>query len=143
MNFFADEGVDGQIVARLREDGHDVLYAAEDFSGVGDEEILRLSNENERILITRDKDFGELAYRDKSIHSGIILSRLYELPSEKKAVIVSNVIQQFKEQLIGSFTVIQPGRVRIKKMQIPPSEITKKTDRRLPTANPYLLIPNP
>lgn len=116
MNFFADEGVDGQIVARLRNDGHDVLYAAENIAGTDDDEILQLANKDKRILITRDKDFGELAYRDKKVHSGIILNRLYELTSEKKAEIVSKVIKDFEEELIGSFTVIHPGRIRIKKM---------------------------
>ena len=66
--------------------------------------------------MTSDKDFGDLAYRNKMAHSGIILNRLYELPSLKKAEIVSQVIKQLGDSLIGSFTVIQPGRIRIKKM---------------------------
>jgi len=116
MRFFADEGVDKQIVSRLRKEGHDVLYVAEDIAGTDDEEILSLANKEDRILMTRDKDFGELAYRDKKVHAGIILNRLYELSSERKAEIVSKVIRDFGEELIGSFTVIQPGKIRMKKM---------------------------
>lgn len=115
MRLFADEGVDGQIVAILRDNGFDVLYAAENIAGTEDQEILRIANQEERILITRDKDFGELAFQNKMIHAGLILNRLYELPSERKAEIVLRVIQEFQEELIGKFTVIQPGRVRIKK----------------------------
>ena len=117
MKFLADEGVDGQIVSRLREDGHDVLYVAENIAGTTDEEILELANRDERILMTRDKDFGELVYREKRAHSGIILNRLYELSSGRKAEIVSKVIQDFGEELIGSFTIIQPGRIRMKRMK--------------------------
>ena len=91
MKFFADEGVDLQIVARLRDEGHDVWYAAEDIAGTDDEEILSLANQEERILITRDKDFGELAYRDKKVHAGIVLNRLFELSSERKAELVCKV----------------------------------------------------
>ena len=116
MKFFADEGLDSQIVFRLRQEGHDVMYAAENFVGVDDEDILRMANGENRILMTRDKDFGELAYRDKRVHSGIILNRLYELTADKKAEIVIKVIRDFGEELIGSFTVIQPDRVRMKKM---------------------------
>ena len=117
MKFLADEGVDGQIVSPLREDGHDVLYVAEHIAGITDEEILEMAHCDNRILMTRDKDFGELVYREKRTHSGIILNRLYELGSEKKAEIVSKVIQNFGEALIGSFTIIQPGQIRTKTMK--------------------------
>lgn len=58
MNFVADEGVDGLIVEKLREDGHDVLYIAEQKSGALDEIVLAVANQGDRILMTRDKDFG-------------------------------------------------------------------------------------
>ena len=67
--------------------------------------------------MTRDKDFGELVYRDKKVHSGIILNRLYELNSNRKAEIILAVLKQYKDQLLGSFTVIQPGRIRIRNLR--------------------------
>ena len=116
MNFVADEGIDLQIVKSLRNNGHDVLYIAELASGITDDLVLQYANEHNRILITRDKDFGDLAYRDKMVHSGIILNRLYELNSEKKAVVVLKVIAEFGTELMGSFVVIQPGKVRIRRL---------------------------
>ncbi len=116
MKFIADEGVDRQIVDRLRKDGYDITYIAEFDVGAVDPAILELANNEKRILITRDKDFGELAYRNRLVHAGIILNRLFELTSAKKAEIVSNVVQQYGAELENSFTVIQPGRVRIRKM---------------------------
>ncbi|MBK8652420.1 MAG: DUF5615 family PIN-like protein [Haliscomenobacter sp.] len=116
MNFLADEGVDRQIVIRLRAEGHHVLYVAETAAGADDDTVLKMASMENRILITRDKDFGELAFRSRRAHTGIILNRLHELPSDTKADLVAQVINNFKEQLIGAFTVIQPGRVRIKKI---------------------------
>jgi len=76
---------------------------------------VKRSTEN-RVLITRDKDFGKLAFRSRRAHAGIVLNRLQELPSDQKADLVAQVVNNFKEQLIGAFTVIQPGRVRIRKI---------------------------
>jgi len=116
MNFVADEGVDQQIVMALREKGYNVLYIDELTDGATDDLVLQLANEQSRILMTRDKDFGELVYRDKKVHSGIILNRLYTLKSDKKAELVTKIIEEFGEELIGSFTVIQPGKIRIRKL---------------------------
>jgi predicted nuclease of predicted toxin-antitoxin system len=60
MNLLADEGIDKPIVDRLRQDGHQVLYIAEESSGLDDEAILALANRDRALLLTRDKDFGEL-----------------------------------------------------------------------------------
>ncbi len=59
MNLLADESVDGQIVARLRQDNHDVTYVAEMEPGISDETVLQRANEQEALLLTVDKDFGE------------------------------------------------------------------------------------
>lgn len=62
MRLLADEGVDAAIVALLREDGHDVVYVAELFPGITDEAVLELANGDERVLVTADKDFGDLEH---------------------------------------------------------------------------------
>lgn len=74
MKFVADEGIDAIIVDLLRKNDHDVIYIAEYKSGIIDEEVLEITNSQNRILMTRDKDFGELVYRDRMVHSGIILN---------------------------------------------------------------------
>ena len=74
MKFVADEGIDLQIVENLRKNGYDVLYVAESASGSLDDIILKTANEENRILMTRDKDFGDLVFRDQMVHSGIVLN---------------------------------------------------------------------
>lgn len=116
MKFVADEGVDGSLVALLRSAGHDVLYFAETDRSTDDEIILEVANVESRILITRDKDFGELVYRMRKVHSGILLIRAEELSSVFRFRLVADFIEANLGALAGYFIVIQPGTARFRKM---------------------------
>ncbi len=115
MNLLADEGVDKPIVDLLRNNGFDVVYILETNQGADDEFILAKANAEERILLTQDKDFGELVFRLKNTHYGVILIRLEGCKSLLKAQIVLNVLVEHKDEIIKSFTVIQPNVIRIRK----------------------------
>ena len=67
MKFLADECVDRQIVDRLRHDGYTVLCVAEMEPGISDPEVLNMVNQEEAILLTADKDFGELVFRQDKV----------------------------------------------------------------------------
>ena len=67
MNFLADENVDRQIVHRLRERGHVMLYVLEMDPGVSDDVVHNLANESQSLLLTADKDFGELVFRQRRV----------------------------------------------------------------------------
>lgn len=114
MNFLADEGVDFPVVQRLRTDGHEVLYVAEMDPGISDEKVLAAANEKNALLLTADKDFGELVYRLGRISAGVVLVRLAGLSPAKKAELVSSAIHNHGGQLAHTFTVITPGMVRIR-----------------------------
>jgi predicted nuclease of predicted toxin-antitoxin system len=116
MNLLADEGIDRQIVERLRQDGHAVTYIAESAAGMADATILTLTNEYEAVLVTRDKDFGELVYRLQQVHRGVILVRLDGLRPEQKAEVVSQALFAHGTAMIGAFSVISYGNVRIRRM---------------------------
>ena len=77
MKFIADEGVDAPIVSALRNKGYDVVYILELSPGKHDDIILNEANSQNRILLTQDKDFGELVFRLRQIHSGVVLIRLH------------------------------------------------------------------
>ncbi|MEO6813135.1 MAG: DUF5615 family PIN-like protein [Ginsengibacter sp.] len=115
MNLLADEGVDKPIVDVLRGNGFNVVYILETNRGALDEVILAMANTDKRILITQDKDFGELVFRLKNAHYGVILIRLEGYKPELKADIVLNLLIKHKNNLIRSFTVIQPNAIRIRK----------------------------
>ena len=115
MNFVADEGVDRPIVERLRQEGHAVIYIAEISPSVDDPEVLRQANDAGALLVTADKDFGELVHRQRLIHGGVILLRLSGLPLVSKADIVATTIRDHGPQLLGAFSVVSPGTVRIRR----------------------------
>ncbi|HET6382614.1 MAG TPA: DUF5615 family PIN-like protein [Armatimonadota bacterium] len=72
----ADENIEQQVVERLRQDGHAVLYVAEMEPGIPDELVLQRANDERSMLITGDKDFGELVFRQGLVHLGVVLIRL-------------------------------------------------------------------
>lgn len=114
MNLFADESVDRQIIDRLRQDGHYVPSVAEMEPGIPDDLVLERANQEQAVLLTADKDFGELVYRQKRIMFGVVLIRLAGLATERKAEITAGAVSQHGDELIHGFTVITPGAVRIR-----------------------------
>ena len=114
MNLVADEGVDRPVVERLRQDGHDVVYVAELAPSVADEEVLHQANTLSAVLLTADKDFGELVFRQGLVHSGVVLLRLAGLANATKAEIVAEVCRNRAAELLGAFSVVAPGQVRIR-----------------------------
>jgi predicted nuclease of predicted toxin-antitoxin system len=114
MNLVADEGVDRQIVERLRADGHVVVYIAELAPSIGDDEVLEQANERQALLVTIDKDFGELVFRLNRVAAGVILIRLEGLMPASKAGMVAQAIREHERELLGAFSVISPGMVRIR-----------------------------
>ena len=114
MNLVADEGVDYPVVERLRQDGHHVVYVAELSPSITDEDVLRQANERSVVLLTADKDFGELVFRQGLVHSGVVLLRLTGLANATKAEIVAEVCRTHGAELIGAFSVVSPGQVRIR-----------------------------
>ena len=115
MTFLADEGVDQQIVERLRLDGHQVAYVAEMSPGISDEAVLLESRGLASVLITADKDFGELVFRQRQASTGVLLIRLWGLTPGAKAAVVSGAIQQHGQELAGAFAVLSPGNIRIRR----------------------------
>lgn len=114
MNFLADEGVDKPIVEILRQDGYSVLYIAEMQPGISDDIVLDIANQQGALLLTTDKDFGELVFRLSRLAKGVVLIRLAGLSPQKKAEIVASVIKQHLAELTAAFTVILPGSIRIR-----------------------------
>jgi predicted nuclease of predicted toxin-antitoxin system len=119
MNLLADESVDRPVVLRLRDEGHDTMYVAELSPSISDDEVLAQANDRGALLLTADKDFGELVFRHGRVHAGVVLLRLDGLPLADKADIVATVLQQRGAELPGALTVISPGVVSIRRPKPP------------------------
>lgn len=115
MKFLVDESVDRQLVDQLRYDGHEIWYVAEMEPGIPDDDVLDRASNEKAILVTADKDFGELTYRQKRTSMGVILIRLAGLSPAQKAELVSIAINQHLSELENAFTVIVPGSIRIRR----------------------------
>jgi predicted nuclease of predicted toxin-antitoxin system len=114
MNLLADENIDRQIVDRLRKDGHSVEYIAEMDPGISDDEILRIAHDRNALLLTGDKDFGELLFRLRRISTGVMLLRLAGKNAEEKSSIVAQIIKEHSDSLLGSFSVLSRDQFRIR-----------------------------
>jgi predicted nuclease of predicted toxin-antitoxin system len=119
MIIVADEGIDKQIVDKLRGMTFSVIYIAEMSPGITDDEVLSIANDNEALLITADKDFGELVIRLQKTNKGVVLFRLAGLPSSSKADIAADVFRNYADKLPHSFTVVTPAGIRIRPVSIP------------------------
>jgi predicted nuclease of predicted toxin-antitoxin system len=97
MTLVADESIERIITARLRSEGHNVTAIIESHPGMKDDDILALAHNLQAVLLTADKDFGELVFRLHRLSTGVILHRL-----------------------LGMFTVVDPGAVRIRPL-LPPT----------------------
>src|SRR3970282_115947 len=106
VKFVADEGIERQIVARLRQEGHDVAYVAETSPAERDEFVLARAAQGHAVLITADKDFGELVYRLRRASSGVLLLRLAGLPNAMKAEIVAMAVSERGQDLPGGFALL-------------------------------------
>ena len=76
MNFVADESCAMPVIRALREAGHDVVAIAEVARGASDDQVLERATEDKRVLITEDRDFGELVYARGRSSAGVILSEV-------------------------------------------------------------------
>jgi predicted nuclease of predicted toxin-antitoxin system len=114
VKLLADEGVDALTVTRLRNAGHDVTYVAELAPGITDDAVLDLATAEARVLLTTDKDFGELVFRLRRLSTGVLLLRLAGLAANARAEIVAQAVAAHGEQMRGAFTVVSPAAVRIR-----------------------------
>ena len=113
MKLLLDACVWGGAVETLEAAGHDVVWAGAWFEDPGDAEILALAHAESRILVTLDKDFGELVVVHQQPHSGVL--RLVNWPARQQAHACLRVLGQYDEELAGGAIVTaEPGRIRIR-----------------------------
>jgi len=112
VKFLADENIEGPIVAFLRSEGHDVLYVAEGLPGIDDDKVIARANADDRILLTSDKDFGELVFLGRRSTSGIVLLRLGSERTTDKLASIRELLARHSDSLRNHFTVVGPRRIR-------------------------------
>lgn len=113
MKVLLDTCVWGGVRKPLGEAGHDVVWAGEWPEDPGDEEILARAHGESRVLVTLDKDFGELAIVRGREHSGIV--RLVALSTTQQAEMCVAVLAKYGPELeAGSIVTVDASRVRVR-----------------------------
>lgn len=114
MKLFADENVARDIVAWLRSRGHDVLFAAELQPGASDGDWLVRAEQEQRLILTSDKDFGELLFREGLSSYGVILLRLADLPVADALARLQAIWSIVETNSNGRFIVVTDRKTRVR-----------------------------
>lgn len=115
IKFLADENIATRVIEALRNEGFNVLSVYEEkFSGIDDEKILKFAQEQKRIILTHDKDFGNLIRQPYQPHDGVILLRLRNQSPQN---VINHLIPFLKRvkpsKIKNRLVVFQEGKIRI------------------------------
>jgi predicted nuclease of predicted toxin-antitoxin system len=114
MRFLADENFPGDAVKALLAAGHDVVWVRAAAPGIKDKDVLAWAMREARVLLTFDQDFGELAWRSGLPAScGVVLFRMPMSPAADVGTTIASRLNE-RSDWAGHFSVIQPGRVRMR-----------------------------
>jgi predicted nuclease of predicted toxin-antitoxin system len=114
LKFLVDVGVGKKVEKWLEENGYDVKAVRDINPKAKDSEILTLAVAEGRMVITMDKDFGELVYNSGKLHAGVLILRLENANGDKKVEIVKKIMTDYTDKIKNKFCVFQDGRLRIK-----------------------------
>jgi predicted nuclease of predicted toxin-antitoxin system len=117
LRFVVDESTGRAVAEFLRTSGCDVVAVAEIMPEADDRDILTLAAQEGRIVVTNDKDFGELVFRSGRIHAGVPLFRLEDESTANRARMARITMERHSRQLAGSFTVVTEKTIRIRPMK--------------------------
>ena len=113
MRFVIDVGVGRSVEVQLAADGHEVLPVRNRDPHLADREILRWAVQEQAIVVTMDKDFGDLIWKERLPHTGVILLRMEDATGPEKADAMRRIVQEFGAELPMHFTVFKNDRLRI------------------------------
>jgi predicted nuclease of predicted toxin-antitoxin system len=114
MRLCANENISEDCVAKLRQNGHDVLWIRESAPGSTDEDVLVRARKENPLLLTFDKDFGQLVFHHgaQAAH-GVILFRISQISSSVAAERVSSALAS-RGDWSGHFTVVDDFGIRMR-----------------------------
>jgi predicted nuclease of predicted toxin-antitoxin system len=112
MRFIVDECTGTKVAQWLRDQGHEVFSVYDEARGIDDNKIIRKAFNDNFILITNDKDFGEKVFREGLPHKGIIFLRLEDERSTIKIDTLKRLIQSHGDKLSNQFIVVTETKVR-------------------------------
>ena len=116
LKFLIDVGVGKGIEKYLHAEGYDIKAVRDIDPCLEDEKIIRTAFLENRMVITMDKDFGELVYHSLMEHSGVLLLRLEDATGSKKLKVLKFIIENYSDRIKNCFCVFQNDKFRIRKI---------------------------
>jgi len=113
IKFLADVKVEKPLVDYLSKQGYDTKWVQDYNCEISDEDLLQLANEEKRIFITNDKDFGELVFLQKKLNVGTILFRIKGQNSQEKVRLLKKLLMGYRDKLLNHYVVITRLKIRI------------------------------
>lgn len=118
LRILANENLPGEVVEALRREGHDVVWVRTYAPGRSDEAVLSQAQSEDRIVITYDKDFGELAFRwGLAASCGIVLFRMGRGGPTQAATFILAALRS-RTDWAGQFAVVEAGRIRMRTLPL-------------------------
>ncbi len=115
MRFLVDECTGPSVASWLRNHNHDVFSVFDEARGMDDDGIITKALDENRILITNDKGFGDKVYRDGRLHKGVILLRLEDERPASKIRVLNRLLEKYSNRIPDSFLVVTERQVRFAK----------------------------
>ena len=119
MRWLVDECVDAALVGYLQDAGHDAVYMSDVEPRATDVDVMRRAQHEHRLLLTEDKDFGDLVFRRALPVPGIILLRIDPRQRSLKFARLQAVVDRFGDALFGRYTVVEAARFRHRPLRRP------------------------
>jgi predicted nuclease of predicted toxin-antitoxin system len=113
IKFLADVNVEKPLVDYLSKQGYDIKWVPDYNCEMPDEDLLQFANEENRIFITNDKDFGDLIFLQKRLSVGTILFRVKGQKTEEKIKLMKKILMGYRDKLSNHYIVITKAKIRI------------------------------
>jgi len=112
MRFLVDECAGPAVAKWLREQDHEVFSVFNEAKGSPDNDILKKAADEHWILVTIDKDFGEMIFRERKPHHGVIFMRLSDERSANKIAVLRRLLTSYPDRLSDRFVTVTETKVR-------------------------------
>ncbi len=116
MRFLANENIPVKSSHFLKEQGHNITHIGEDNPSIKDEEVMSIANKEDRIIITFDRDYGNLIFRDGYNAPGVIYLRLQDYTPTSPGEFLQSLINSDQYVFKGYFTVVSETNIRQRKI---------------------------
>jgi predicted nuclease of predicted toxin-antitoxin system len=117
IKFLADVNIEKKIVDCLIRFGFDVKWIPDFDCAMSDAALLDLANREKRILLTNDKDFGELVFLQKKLSHGIILLRIRGEDTQEKVELMEKLIFSHRDRILNHFVLVSHTKFRFIPME--------------------------